>query len=155
MNAISANDTGLPNGCAERLAQFAQEQQVAAFPPEQVLDDQGHGATFSAAFLRYCGDTGLSLDWAYLGQGQPLARHQSPESYSQALDMAGRFDAVFRQFDDGEQLIILGALKALSAGQITMEEYAARVDDQISRHRAGKPVYASELATPDAPGTRA
>ncbi|MCT4333778.1 hypothetical protein MU516_12980 [Paracoccus sp. YLB-12] len=71
-----AHDGGLPEGCADRLAQFAIERQVRAFPPEQVLEDQGDGLTFSTPFLRWCQETDMSLDWFYFGTGQPVAMRE-------------------------------------------------------------------------------
>lgn len=61
----------LPEGAADRLVQFALEHRVEAFPADQVLVDEGTGWTFGAAFLRYCAETGLSLDWFYFGEGAP------------------------------------------------------------------------------------
>lgn len=73
MTAIYANDTGLPDGCEDRLTQFALEQRVETFPSDQVLIGEGDGRTFSDGFLRYCAATGLSIDWLYYGEGHPLA----------------------------------------------------------------------------------
>lgn len=72
MNAISANDTGLPVGARERLDAFA--AQTGTTPPACILVDEGDGNTFSTEFLHYCLETGLSLDWFYFGEGAQVRR---------------------------------------------------------------------------------
>lgn len=76
MNAISANNTGLPGDALDRLALFA--EWTGTTPPETILEDQGDGWTFSTKFLRYANATGLSLDWFWLGdeRGLVMAYHR-------------------------------------------------------------------------------
>lgn len=76
MNAISANDTGLPGGVLDRLALFA--EWTGTTPPQRILDGEGHEATFSTEILTYAVQHGLNLDWFWLGdeRGLVLAYHR-------------------------------------------------------------------------------
>lgn len=56
-----------------------------------------------------------------------------------------RIEAALKKLDPIEQLIVIGAARDLAAGKITSEQFAARIQDQAERHRAGKPVYINEL----------
>lgn len=71
-----ANDSGLPDGAADRLLQFAMEHQLDAFPPERVFVGAGDERTFSDEFLRYCRAAGMSLDWFYFGEGRPFVKRR-------------------------------------------------------------------------------
>ncbi|MTH58990.1 hypothetical protein [Paracoccus litorisediminis] len=62
----------------------------------------------------------------------------TPETESQ-------LEAAYKQLDQIEQLIVISAARDLAAGKITSKQFALRVQDQAERHRAGKPVYISEL----------
>ncbi|MCT4333777.1 hypothetical protein MU516_12975 [Paracoccus sp. YLB-12] len=56
-----------------------------------------------------------------------------------------RFIKAFNVLDEIERLIFFCAMKAMADKRITAEEFAARVDDQIGRHRAGKSIRLNEL----------
>lgn len=68
MNAISANDKGMP-ATMKRLAQFGAWTETT--PPTQILD--GDGAPTSD-LLAYCQKTGLSIDWLFCGDPASWAR---------------------------------------------------------------------------------
>lgn len=81
MNAISANDTDLPGASipavtypavdpAIRARLYAFAADTGTTPPQHILvDEYGDGGTFTTEFLAYCTETGLSLDWAWFGEG--------------------------------------------------------------------------------------
>ncbi len=66
----SATGVGLPTGVKERLSQFA--AWTGTKPPSRVTEDQGDGLTFSTELLDFANDTGLSLDWLWLGTPRSL-----------------------------------------------------------------------------------
>lgn len=65
-----ATDTGLPDGVAERMAQFVEWTGIT--PPTRLTEDQGDGRTFTTELLNFAGETGLSLDWLWLGTERSL-----------------------------------------------------------------------------------
>ena len=54
----------------DRMALFA--EWTSTTPPENVLEDQGDGWTFSTEFLEFCALNGLSSDWVWLGDAKSL-----------------------------------------------------------------------------------
>jgi len=58
----------MPADARQRLDAFA--AQTGTTPPEHALiDEHGDGATFTDDILDYCLNTGLSLDWLWVGEG--------------------------------------------------------------------------------------
>lgn len=57
----------LPDGCLDRLAQFA--AWTGTTPPARLLDDD---RAFSTEFIAYVVENGASLDWLILGDVGPL-----------------------------------------------------------------------------------
>ena len=60
----------LPEGVQERLALFA--EWTGTKPPEKLTEGEGMDRTFSDELLMFCEETGLSLDWLWLGDERPL-----------------------------------------------------------------------------------
>ncbi|RMC35349.1 hypothetical protein [Paracoccus alkanivorans] len=60
----------IPHGAMDRLALFS--EWTGTTPPEFILADQGDGWTFSDELLGYAVETGLSLDWFWLGNEKEL-----------------------------------------------------------------------------------
>ena len=72
MSAAIKDDTGLPDGVAERLATFAEWTNTTLFPADKVVVECDGGHTFSSEFLAYAQEVGMSLDWAYSGDAMGL-----------------------------------------------------------------------------------
>ncbi|WP_253196093.1 hypothetical protein [Roseovarius sp. PS-C2] len=64
------DETCLPDGAMERLSLFAKWTDTT--PPENVMEGTGDERTFSNEFLRFCQETGLSLDWFWMGDARSL-----------------------------------------------------------------------------------
>ncbi|MDP5307584.1 hypothetical protein [Paracoccus spongiarum] len=83
MDRPRANDTGLPQGVAERLALFSKWTGAALFPADQMLEGPTGERTFSETFLTYAVENGLSLDWVYFGDERSLVL----QAYAEAKGM--------------------------------------------------------------------
>lgn len=56
----------------QRLDAFA-ELTGTTLPEHVLIDKDGDGGTFTAEFLAYCRNTGLSLDWVWIGDTEKTA----------------------------------------------------------------------------------
>ena len=70
MNAISATDTGLPEGTLGRLALFAEWTSTDA--PTSIFTGTGPDEAFSDEFREYAVREGLSFDWVLFGDVRGL-----------------------------------------------------------------------------------
>lgn len=61
-----------PGGVRERFALFADWTGAPLFPFENMTEGPDSDRTFSTAFLRYCADYGMSIDWVWLGDERSL-----------------------------------------------------------------------------------
>ena len=66
----SVKETALSGGVHERLTLFA--EWTGTKPPEKLTEGAGDERTFSDDLLMFCHETGLSLDWVWLGDEKSL-----------------------------------------------------------------------------------
>lgn len=70
INATLANDARLPDGALERLALFA--EWTGTTPPKNPVTNEGGDLYFSDELLSFADESGLSLDWFWLGDERGL-----------------------------------------------------------------------------------